>query len=141
VLERSSTAPPTSCSARRRATGGRAAYITTRILRPAIKAANATREEAGQPPLPDGITNHSLRRTFASLLYEAGANPAYVMSQMGHTSSSLALEIYAKKMEVARDTGQRMDALVRPNWNGDALDAGEAVFTYREELTRKGRVR
>ena len=115
--------------------------ITRQILRPAIKAANQAREAAGQPPLPDGITNHSLRRTFASLLYEAGANPAYVMSQMGHTSSSLALEIYAKKMEVARDTGQRMDALVRPNWNGDALDAGEAVLTSREELTRKGRVR
>jgi integrase len=93
--------------------------ITRQILRPAIKAANQAREAAGQPPLPDGITNHSLRRTFASLLYEAGANPAYVMSQMGHTSSSLALEIYAKKMEVARDTGQRMDALVRPNWDGN----------------------
>lgn len=65
-----------------------------------------------------GITNHSLRRSYASLLYEAGANPAYVMSQMGHTNSGLALEIYAKKMEVQRDTGQRMDALVRPDWNG-----------------------
>jgi hypothetical protein len=34
------------------------------------------------------------------------------MSQMGHTSSALALEIYAKKMERSRDTGARMDALV-----------------------------
>ena len=111
-------------------TGNRRARgnITTRILRPAIKAANVTREEAGQPPLPDGITNHSLRRTFASLLYEAGANRAYVMSQMGHTSSSLALEIYAKKMEVARDTGARMDALVRPNWNGNgAVEVADVV--------------
>jgi integrase len=59
------------------------------------------------------VTNHSLRRTFASLLYEAGASPAYVMSQMGHTSSALALEVYAKKMERSRDTGARMDALLR----------------------------
>jgi integrase len=86
--------------------------VTRQILRPAIQDANMARAEAGKSPLPDGITNHSLRRTFASLLYEAGASPAYVMSQMGHSSSSLALEIYAKKMEVARDTGQRMDALV-----------------------------
>ena len=33
------------------------------------------------------MTNHTLRRTFAALLYEAGASPAYVMSQMGHTSA------------------------------------------------------
>jgi hypothetical protein len=32
---------------------------------------------------------------------------------MGHTSSALALEVYAKKMERQRDTGARMDALVR----------------------------
>ena len=53
--------------------------------------------EAGHPPI-EGLTNHSLRRTFASLLYEAGASPAYVMAQMGHTSASMALEVYAKKM-------------------------------------------
>jgi hypothetical protein len=41
---------------------------------------------------------------FASLLYEAGASPAYVMAQ-GHTSSALALEVYAKNMERQRDTG------------------------------------
>ncbi|MDQ3123008.1 MAG: site-specific integrase [Actinomycetota bacterium] len=94
--------------------------VTRQILRPAIKAANKAREEVGLPPLPAGITNHSLRRTFASLLYEAGANPAFVMSQMGHSSSSLALEIYARKMERTRDTGEKMDALVRPNWNGNS---------------------
>ena len=35
------------------------------------------------------------------------------MAQMGHTSSALALEVYAKKMERQRDTGERMDALIR----------------------------
>jgi integrase len=87
--------------------------ITRQILRPAIKAANAVRAKAGLPAIASGITNHTLRRTFASLLYEAGASPAYVMAQMGHTSSALALEVYAKKMERTRDTGERMDALVR----------------------------
>ncbi len=50
---------------------------------------------------------------FASLLYESGASPAYVMAQMGHESAALALEVYSKVMERKRDTGQRMDALVR----------------------------
>ena len=86
--------------------------VTRQILRPAIKAANAKRAKTELPPLGE-TTNHTLRRTFASLLYEAGASPAYVMSQMGHRSAALALEVYAKKMERQRDTGERMDALVR----------------------------
>jgi integrase len=49
-----------------------------------------------------------VRRTFASLLYEAGASPADVMSQMGHTSSAVALEVYTKVMERKRDTGARI---------------------------------
>jgi hypothetical protein len=46
-------------------------------------------------------------------MYEAGATPAYVMGQMGHTDPSLALEIYSKVMDRARDTGVRIDALIR----------------------------
>jgi integrase len=40
--------------------------------------------KAGRTPI-EGVTNHSLRRTFCALLYEAGASPAYMMAQMGHT--------------------------------------------------------
>lgn len=35
------------------------------------------------------------------------------MNQMGHKSAALALEVYAKKMERKRDTGARVDALMR----------------------------
>ena len=70
-----------------------------------------------------------MRRTFASLLYEAEASPAYVMAQMGHTSSALALEIYARTMERNRDTGERMDALLRgTDWaRMGTSDAAEGV--------------
>ncbi|TML61877.1 MAG: site-specific integrase [Actinobacteria bacterium] len=98
--------------ATRKATRRNRSNLTRQILAPAVEKANAALVEAGKPPLAK-VTNHSLRRTFASLLYEAGANPPYVMSQMGHTSSALALEVYAKVMERKRDTGERMDALVR----------------------------
>jgi len=87
--------------------------VRQRILGGAIKAANEKLKKAGKPPIAEGITNHTCRRTFASLLYEAGASPAYVMAQMGHTSSALALEVYARKMERQRETGARMDALIR----------------------------
>lgn len=54
-----------------------------------------------------------LRRTYCALLYESGATPVFAMAQMGHRSSSLALEMYSKVLERQRDTGARMDALLR----------------------------
>jgi hypothetical protein len=57
-------------------------------------------------------SGHTLRRAFASLIYEAGGQPTDVMSQMGQKSSALALEVYARRMNRERDTGARMDALV-----------------------------
>jgi integrase len=36
--------------------------------------------------LPQRLTPHSLRRTFASLLFAIGEPPPYVMAQMGHHS-------------------------------------------------------
>jgi hypothetical protein len=35
------------------------------------------------------------------------------MGQMGHTSSALALEVYSRMMSRDRDTGARVDALIR----------------------------
>jgi integrase len=110
------------------------------VVAKAVERANEALAEAGLPLISDGITNHSLRRTFASLLYEAGASPAYVMSQMGHTSASLALEVYAKKMARSRDTGERMDALLRAaDWAGEKAQKGangaDAVNTFTEEKT------
>lgn len=77
------------------------------------------------------MTNHSLRRTFASLLYEASASPAYVMAQMVHTNSSIALEVYARKMERKRDTGERMDALIR---SADWAPPGTSVDSVAEPV-------
>ena len=85
--------------------------ITRQIVQPAIERANVELAKAGRTPI-EHVTNHSLRRTFCALLYEAGATPAYVMAQMGHTDASLALEVYTKVMERTRDTGVRMDTLI-----------------------------
>jgi integrase len=113
--------------------------IRIRIVGKAVERANKALVEAGHPPIGDGITNHSLRRTFASLLYEAGASPAYVMSQMGHTSAALALEVYARKMARCRDTGARMDALINPaEWGKKAqkgANGAEAVQPFTEGKT------
>ena len=78
-------------------TGRNRNNVSRQILQPAIKRANEQRAIDGLAAI-EGVTNHSLRRTFASLLYEAGA---------------LALEVYAKVMERKRDTGERLDELIR----------------------------
>jgi len=107
------TEPGDFVFATRNGTARQRSNVTRQILTPAIANANKQRLKAGLAPIRSAVTNHSLRRTFASLLYEAGASPAYVMAQMGHTSSQLALEVYAKVMQRARETGERVDALVR----------------------------
>jgi integrase len=109
------TAPADFVFATSRGTERNRSNITRQILQPAIEKANIELAKAGRTPI-DGVTNHSLRRTFCALLYEAGATPAYVMAQMGHTDASLALEVYSKVMERERDTGVRMDALIRGAW-------------------------
>lgn len=111
--------------------------ISKRILQPAIERANVALEKAGRRPI-EGVTNHSLRRTFCALLYEAGATPAYVMAQMGHTDAKLALEVYAKVMERKRDTGERMDALIRgvvwaDKGRNGALGIGESPVLTTDE--------
>ena len=110
--------------------------VRARVLQPTLARVNAQLAEKKLPAIGDGITNHALRRTFASLLYEAGASPAYVMSQMGHTSSALALEVYAKKMQRERDTGKRMDALVRAaDWAQTGTNDAEAGSALSVEET------
>jgi hypothetical protein len=60
------------------------------------------------------------------------------MSQLGHTSSALALEVYAKKMERQRDTGARMDALIRgADWAQTGTNDAEAVGSLSVEITKE----
>jgi integrase len=80
-------------------------------LRTILKRANAARAKQELAPIVH-VTNHTLRRTFASLMYEAGAQPTDVMAAMGHKSAKLALEVYARKMQRDHETARRMEALV-----------------------------
>lgn len=101
-----------------------------------LKRANKERAEEGLSPIMH-VTNHTLRRTFASLLYEAGAEPTDVMDQMGHKSSALALEVYARRMKRPRDTGARMDELVDWAQRGtNGLNGGGNVAVLDTEKER-----
>ncbi|MDX6699470.1 MAG: integrase [Solirubrobacteraceae bacterium] len=85
--------------------------IRTRILAKAIERANERRAEQELTPLPDHLTPHSLRRTFASLLFALGRSAPEVMDQLGHTDPKLTLRIYARAMRRDPGENERLQAL------------------------------
>ncbi len=68
--------------------------VRTRILYAAIEKANERLAAEDRPPLPDGITFHSLRRTYAALRAELGEHPAITAAQMGHRDPRMTLRVY-----------------------------------------------
>jgi integrase len=88
--------------------------LNRRVIAPAIKAANALRAERGESSLPDSVTAHTFRRTFITLMLEAGAPVPYVQAQVGHEDATTTLKIYAQVLR-RRDRkrhGQAFDALM-----------------------------
>ena len=51
-------------------------------------------------------------REIQSLLFAIGEPPPYVMAQMGHTTASLTLTIYARQMDRRDGESERLKALV-----------------------------
>ena len=79
--------------------------VRERVLRPTVARANRDLERAGRTPLPEGVTCHKLRHTFASILVALGEDPRYVMAQLGHTDPAFTLRLYSHAMR--RDDGER----------------------------------
>ena len=107
--------------------------VNARVIRPAVRRANARRAHRGLPPLPRRVTAHTLRRTYISMMFAAGAEIPYVMAQVGHEDSKVTLEIYARvlKRRDRDEIGRAFDHLLL----GDAAgrDAG-AVDPPRTRL-------
>ena len=55
-------------------------------------------EGGGCESLPEGLSPHALRRTFASWLVPEGEDPAYVMAKLGHTDPAMTLGLYARAL-------------------------------------------
>jgi hypothetical protein len=104
--------------------------IRNRVFDRAVERANKCLVKADKTPLPDGLTPHKLRHTFASLLVALGEDPGYVMDQIGHTNPNFTLRVYRHGMR--RDDGEkeRLRALVEGvDWapmgtNGDSDGRG-----------------
>jgi len=86
--------------------------IRARILRPVIARANRALEEQGLAPISEGVTFHSLRHTYASLMAEAGVDPAYTKAQIGHTNASFTMTVYTHVGNRREAANARLDALL-----------------------------
>lgn len=86
--------------------------VRTRILYGAIRKANEQLAAEDRPPLPDGITFHSLRRTYAALRAELGEHPAITAAQMGHRDPRMTLRVYTDVAGLAPKT--QLAGLLRP---------------------------
>lgn len=97
-------------------TGGRSGLVLhTRTGRPldqrnATRAFHEAREDAG---LPEALTFHQLRHTFASALIADGADVTFVSHQLGHSSPSITMDIYAHEFKAARESGSAARAIDR----------------------------
>jgi integrase len=106
--------------------------VRRRILARSIEGANRQLTKTDAGTLPERLTPHSLRRTFASLLFAIGEAPPYVMAQLGHTTPSLTLAIYARQMDRRDGEPERLKALVEgrqwaPLGTSDDLSTRETV--------------
>jgi integrase len=71
--------------------------MVNRFFLPALKTAGLSRKlENGKT---ERIRFHDLRHTYASLLIEQGENIKYIQTQLGHSSPTVTLNVYAHLMK------------------------------------------
>ncbi|EFK07463.1 site-specific recombinase, phage integrase family [delta proteobacterium NaphS2] len=88
--------------------------LVQRHFRPALKATSL--------PL---IRFHDLRHTFASLLIEQGENVKYIQTQLGHSSPTVTLNVYAHLMKPTnQEAACRLENTVFSN-NGDQMETNQ----------------
>jgi len=86
--------------------------IRRRALDKAVARANEKLIEAGDVPLPEGLTPHKLRHTFASILVALGVDPGSVMDQLGHADPGFTLRAYRHGMRRDDTARERLRVLV-----------------------------
>jgi integrase len=64
-----------------------------------VQRVSEKRAAEGRMLLPDRVTPHTLRRTFASLCFFAGRDLRWVMGQLGHDDPRMTLGVYAQCMK------------------------------------------
>jgi integrase len=108
--------------------------VRERIFNRAVERANDNLERDNLALLPEGLTPHKLRHTFASLLIAVGEDPACVMGQLGHTDPAFTLRLYTHAMHRGDLESQRLRKLI-----GDIRDLGPYLGQLESVARTEGR--
>ena len=104
--------------------------LNRRVIGPVGHTAAKLRAERGLPPLRAKLSAHVFRRTYITLMAEAGAPITYVQDHVGHESARLTLEIYAR-VSRSRDRakwGRAFDELMAGAVPPEAPSDGQPVL-------------
>jgi integrase len=111
--------------------------VRRRVLVRAAEGANERiTERGGCERLPDALSPHALRRSFASWLIGEGEDVAYVQQQLGHEDPSMTLGIYAKALRSKSRRPHARRALTGTSGDLDALSATAAETEEAAETAR-----
>ena len=99
--------------------------VRQRVVTPVVTKAEELLTQRGGQPLPQGISPHKLRHTFASVLIAIGKDPAYVMHQLGHTDPAFTLRVYAHIMRRSPQEREKLNALVEGHDCTPSVDLGQ----------------
>jgi integrase len=114
------------------------ANIRQRVLQPAIVRANARLTLEKRPLIPAGVTPHSLRHTYCSLLIAQGEELPTVAAQMRHADISTTLRVYTHVMKHRREgVAERLDEALWGAENGRDQNSGRNSVAKMPLLARK----
>jgi hypothetical protein len=114
--------------------------VRQRVVLPAAERANERLAEQGHALLPDGLSPHALRRSFASWLFVEGEDVPYVQQQMGHEDPTITLAIYAQVVRHGRTSARsrrREQALADRALTGTGGPEGSAEAILGAAAERK----
>ena len=98
-----------------------------------IRAVERANERIGEgcecDPLPERLSPHALRRTFASWLIAEGEDVSYVMDQMGHADSKMTMDVYSKALKSKRRRAHARRTAAAPDTALEAAVNGQAMGT------------
>ncbi len=106
--------------------------VRNRTLALSVQRANERLEAAGSVPLPEGLTPHKLRHTFASLLVALGTDPGAVMDQLGHEDAAFTLRVYRHGMRRDEDSRAQLATLVGVETGLKRQRKGSSAFSGPE---------
>jgi integrase len=114
------------------------ANIRQRVLKPAIVKANASLTLDNRPLIPAGVTPHSLRHTYCSLLIAQGEELPTVAAQMRHADLSTTMRIYTHVMKHRREgVAERLDTALWGDQNSGRNSVSKTPFVAQKHTGRR----